>query len=58
MFVFLKDDKKEAWQIMIEDPVNVCEKKNSKARILKKKAKRLMSNCCRNSVLFLLECGY
>ena len=25
--VFLKDDKKEAWQIMIEDPVNVCEKK-------------------------------
>ena len=27
VFVFLKDDKKEAWQIMIEDPVNVCEKK-------------------------------
>ena len=27
VFVFLKDDKKEAWQIMIEDPVNICEKK-------------------------------
>ena len=40
VFVFLKDDEKEAWQIMIEDPVNICEKKkrSSKARILKKKA--------------------